>query len=188
MSAPKDKIIEQIVADFYDTPIMGNVVRPHYVERMIALGLGGDWKLVSADWSGWDLENANGVRIEVKQSAAHQTWTDLPSMKGRATRGSFDIKARTGYWIDSGSKWVEREGRPADIYIFAWHPVEDGSKADHRDPGQWEFYVVGEHELPPHQKSIGLPTVAKRWPSVSYEELRRSVASLVSALPTIKAT
>ena len=39
------EITNQIVTDFYDQPIMSNLARPHYVERMIALGLGDEWRL-----------------------------------------------------------------------------------------------------------------------------------------------
>ncbi len=34
--------------------------------------LGDEWKLVSANWSGWDIESRDGIRVEVKQSAARQ--------------------------------------------------------------------------------------------------------------------
>ncbi len=47
------EITNQIVADLYDQPIMSNLARPHYVERMIALGLSDEWRLVSANWSGY---------------------------------------------------------------------------------------------------------------------------------------
>lgn len=179
-------VTDQIVADFYDRPIMSNLVRPHYVERMIALGLGKDWKLVSAEWSGWDLENHNGVRIEVKQSAARQTWTGRLSLEGRATRGSFDIGPRTGYWTDNGAKWVEAPGRAADIYIFAWHPVVNEARADHRDQAQWKFYVVREQDLPPNQKTISLPKIACTWLPVAFEELQHFVSQTVVALGRIK--
>jgi len=96
MSDLHQKIIRQIMSEFYDQPIMSNLARPHYIERLIALGLGGDWKLVSANWSGWDIENATGVRIEVKQSAARQVWTDRPSLRGRP-------KSRTTAMHPSGS-------------------------------------------------------------------------------------
>ena len=45
----KNRVIAQIISDFYDRPIMSNLVRPHYVERMIACCLGEDWELVIAD-------------------------------------------------------------------------------------------------------------------------------------------
>jgi hypothetical protein len=38
-----------------------------------SVALGGDGPLVSADWSGWDLQHKDGARLEVKPSAARQT-------------------------------------------------------------------------------------------------------------------
>ena len=174
------------MSEFYDQPIMSNLARPHYVERMIALGLGRDWKLVSANWSGWDIENTTGVRIEVKQSAARQVWTDRPSSQGRPSKGIFDIAPRTGYWAEDGSQWIDVPGRPADIYIFAWHPIERKSKADHRDASQWEFYVVHESELPEQQKTIGVTRIANIASPVSYIELAGCASKLVSKLPETK--
>ncbi len=180
------EITNQIVTDFYDQPIMSNLARPHYIERMIILGLGDEWKLVSANWSGWDIESSDGIRVEVKQSAARQAWADQPSLEGRTTKGRFDIAPRTGYWAEDGSRWIEMPGRPADIYIFAWHPVEDGQKADHRDPAQWEFYVVPESELPARRKSIGVKKVAKLWSPVAYAELQHRLSKVVADLSKVQ--
>ena len=38
----------------YDQRIMNNLIRPDYVEFMVAAALKGGWNIVSADWSGWD--------------------------------------------------------------------------------------------------------------------------------------
>ncbi len=187
MSELKDRIIGQIVADFYDKRIMSNLVRAHYVERMIAQCLGEGWDLVSADWSGWDLQNSEGVRAEVKQSAALQTWTDQPSLAGRPTRGRFDIAPRTGYWTDAGSRWIDMSGRLADLYVFGWHPITDRARADHRDPDQWVFYVVPEAELPPNQKTIGQRSLDRRWSPVTFEELEQAVLVAAAQLQTTKA-
>ncbi len=43
----KDQIFRDIIRDFYDVPIMNNLARPHFVERMIARTPAPDWKLVS---------------------------------------------------------------------------------------------------------------------------------------------
>lgn len=182
----KDQIFRNIVDDFYDVPIMSNLARPHFVERMIALTLVPNWKLVSADWAGWDLERTDGVRAEVKQSAARQTWTDGPSMQGRPTRGVFDIRPRTGYWTEGGATWVPREGRLADIYILAWHPISEPDVADHRIPAQWRFHVVPEAELPV-QKTISLPVVERHWPSVPIADLSGAVAAAAASLSIRKA-
>lgn len=161
---------------------MGNIYRPHYVERMITIGLGDGFKLVSAEWASWDIESDDGIRIEVKQSAARQTWTDLPSRAGKATSGSFDIAPRTGYWAEGGSKWIAEPGRHAHIYILAWHPVADAKKADHRDPAQWRFFVVPSSQIPPKQKTISRTVVEKRWTPISFEQLRRETLKEISRL------
>ena len=182
MTEMATKVISQIVSDLYDKPIMSNIVRPHYVERMIAVGLGEAWKLVSADWSGWDIENMEGIRIEVKQSAARQTWTDRPSLRGRPTKGSFDIAPRTGYFSDGGSKWVKYVGRPADIYIFAWHPVAEKNVCDHRDPDQWRFHVVIETDLPPAQKTISESVLIRKSGAAEFNKLLPAVSAAVAKL------
>jgi hypothetical protein len=172
MNAIANEIFSSLVRDLFDRPIMGNLYRPHYVERMVALGLGEGFRLMSADWSGWDIEGGDGLRIEVKQSAARQTWTDRTSLEGRTTPGSFDIAPRTGYWAEGGTKWVPKPGRHAHVYILAWHPVSEVSKADQRDPTQWRFFVVPSKDLPPDQKSIARTVVEKRWPPVGFHRLR----------------
>lgn len=175
-------IFRSIVSELFDVPIMGNLYRPHYVERLIVTGLGANFTLMSADWSGWDISHETGIKIEVKQSAARQTWTDRQSLNGKATEGSFDIAPRSGYWADGGSRWVEHQGRVADIYIFAWHPIQDKEAADHRDPNQWQFFIVPASELPPNQKTISRRVVARRWKSCSFEELRQRTLDLMQSL------
>lgn len=89
-------IVREIVSELYEQKVLSNRMRPLYVERLLARLLGGNWKCVGGDWSGWDLEDAGGLRIEIKQSAARQTWTDGPTRKGNATKPIFDIEERAG--------------------------------------------------------------------------------------------
>ncbi len=183
MNELRKAILDRIVDELYDQPIMSNLSRPHYVERMIASQLAPEWCLVSQNWAGWDIENSKGVRGEIKQSAARQTWTDDPNQGGRVTKGVFDIKPRTGYWADDGARWIPFEGRLADFYIFAWHPIADSEFADHRDPDQWLFYVVPECSLPPGQKTISQTVIAQQWPEVQFPELATTVSAAVATLP-----
>ena len=175
------KIIDAIVSDEFDQRIMSNLTRPLYVERMVAFLLGDEWKYVGANWSGWDIENVNnGIRIEVKQSAARQVWTGRPSLGGRPTRGSFDIAPKGGYYTEDGKKYVKSPGRPADLYIFAWHPISEEAEADHRDLPQWQFFVVPKSVLPPGQKTMGLGRVKRLSDPVSAGELSESVRRTIS--------
>ena len=185
MEGIKRAVLDAIVRDLYDQRIMGNLARPHYVERLIHHILGPPWELVSHDWAGWDLENPQLVRVEVKQSAARQTWTDLPSSGGRPTRGMFDIAPRKGYYTRGSGAWVDAPGRNADIYLFAWHPVHDPAVADHRIPDQWEVYVVPEHRLPT-KRSISQSELTRDHIPVSMSELPSALSSCIAALPSLK--
>ena len=142
----------------YDMPLMNNVYRADYVEGLVAVTLGTEWWLTwmhEWDWAAWDCQHKSGARLEVKQSSARQSWDSETISKERHPR--FDIAPRTGFYTEDGSRWVKSFGRPADLYVFAWHGERRKVCADHRDANQWQFYVVAEQTLPEKQKSIGLP-------------------------------
>jgi len=42
---------------------------------MIEQVLEPDWVYMAADWGGWDFESPSGIRLEVKQLAALQSWS-----------------------------------------------------------------------------------------------------------------
>jgi len=86
----------------FGKPLVTNVYRSIIVDAMVAAALGEAWKWCSADYAGWDIESPTGTRLEVKQSAARQSW--LPSSAGYRPP-SFDIAERTGRWRD-GSTWI----------------------------------------------------------------------------------
>ena len=131
-----NRVLEMLIRR-YDQRIMNNVQRGDYVECMIATALGPDWRLTSEegwDWAAWDSEHtASETRLEIKQSAARQSW-DRGSDTPRRNPG-FDIRPRKGYWPKDGGPWVTDPGRPADVYVFAWHGEAD-ELADHRDATQ----------------------------------------------------
>jgi len=181
MSEVPQQIFDQIIGDLFDQPVIGNLYRPHYVERMIAIALGDGFELVSADWAAWDIQSSCGLRIEIKQSAAWQTWSDVTG--GKPSKGVFDISARTGHWADGGATWVPKVGRQAHLYVFAWHPVTDPDAVDHRDPAQWLFYVVPAAELPGEQKTISQSVVARQWSERRFSDLREEVNDLLIKLP-----
>ena len=154
------RIVKTLMKRF-EMPVMNNVWRGDYVECMIALVLGEDWFLPwekGKDWASWDIEHRNGAKIEVKQSSARQSWDREPLAPRRSP--SFDIAPRTGYF-ENGIEWVELLGRPADVYVFAWHGERAAEITNHIDPNQWRFYVVAAMDLPENQKTIGLNALQK---------------------------
>jgi hypothetical protein len=160
-------IMRKVSEAAFGKPLITNVLRGHVVEAIIATALEPEWTWCSADYAGWDFERADGLRLEVKQSAARQSWT-APSNKSRP---SFDIAARTGHWV--GAEWIEEAGRAADIYVFAHHDVSDDG-ADHRSPEQWTFYVIPTERLP-EGKQIGINRVISLARPCRYSALRDAV-------------
>ena len=154
-----NEIAFRLAAKLFDKRLIENSYRSAFVEEMIAPFLSqGGWKHVGDGWNGWDFERGDGVRLELKQSAANQTWSDLLVKKVKP-KPKFDIAARTGYF-DAQGVWCAGPDRLAHVYVFAWNGTLDET-TDHRNPDQWEFYVVGTPALPKDQKSISLAGVQR---------------------------
>ncbi|MCB1342701.1 MAG: hypothetical protein KDK24_16855 [Pseudooceanicola sp.] len=155
----------------FDIPVIQNNLRGLYVEAMVAGNLSAKWKSVGSDWRAWDLQHEDGTRLEVKQSAAHQSWSEKI---GGVASARFRIEASKQPW--DGTRYIAGGGRMANIYVFAWH---DGlaKKPDHRVPEQWVFYVVSEAKLP-HQKSIGLSPLRKIVQPISASNLDDAVEAI----------
>jgi hypothetical protein len=169
MSLPPsvDQIRAKVCTAAFGGPLVSNIFRGLVAEIIVGSAFGAEWQLCSGDWRGWDFEHATGCRLEVKQSAARQTWTG----KRKATVPIFDIRARTGYF--EGADWVADPRRYAHTYVFAHHPIMDAS-ADHRDPSQWRFHVVAMDRLPAF-KTISLVRVALLSDAVAWVDLGAAV-------------
>ncbi|KAA2211218.1 hypothetical protein [Teichococcus oryzae] len=154
---------------------MTNTLRGMLVEAMIDAALPAGWTWCSADYESFDFISQDGVRLEVKQSAARQSW----ALEGSSpSKCSFDIAPRTGRW--DGPVWIPGIGRNADLYVFAHHPVADLS-ADHREPVQWRFYVVSTHALPA-TKRISLSKLQAMLAPVVYADLAAQVEAVRCAV------
>ena len=158
----------------FGRPLITNVLRGLVVETIVAAALSPDWRLCSEDYAGWDLERGDGKLLEVKQSAARQSWT---VDGGKPSRSSFDIRPRAGRW--DGALWLPQAAprRWADTYVFAHHDVFSEA-ADHRDPWQWSFYVVPTAALPA-QDQIALVKVQKLAKPCSFAELHATLSAVL---------
>lgn len=170
-----DEVVARVSREAFGRPLVTNVLRGQVVEAIVALALEPEWTWCAADYRSWDFERADGVRLEVKQSAARQTWA-APA-HGRV-RPTFDIRARSGRW--EGPTFVEEPGRAADVFVFAFHPRNDDA-ADHRDAAQWDFYVIATSRLP-ITDSIGLATLQALATCHDFRDLRATVHSVTTGL------
>ena len=167
-----NEVALRLASKIFDQPLIGNRYRSAFIEAMIEPYLAPHgWSYVGDGWSGWDFERTDGIRLEVKQSAAKQTWSEPRNIQ---TRGAFDIAARTGYFYEGGSKYASVPGRCAQIYVFAWNPIY-GPETDHRNPDQWEFYVVPAPLLPVGQRTIVLSKIKKLAVPVTLEQLSGAI-------------
>ena len=180
---------QRLVDRVYNQPVIGNVERGAYVECLIELALSDlrpPWSLTGT-WDAWDLEQAeSGARIEVKQSAALQTWSAPDDAPSSGAPPTFDIAPRSGYYAADGWLASEPPQRLADLYVMARHAETDRSIADHRLPDQWRFYVVPEHRLPPGQKRIGLGPLSRLAEACGFDELAEAVERAMAELPALK--
>lgn len=120
-------VVSRLAQRWFGQPIIRNDLRGELVEEIVAMALEPEWEGCSSDWGPCDLiRPADDLRIQVKQSAAVQSWT-LPD--GPRSRPSSSIASKTGRY--EGAVWIPGISRNAEIYIFAWHDRTDES-ADHR--------------------------------------------------------
>ena len=125
-----------------------------------------------APWEAWHFENEAGVRLNLKHSAAVQSWGNGETQSSPR----FGIAPGKAYWDEKEERCVEHAGRLADIYLFAWHG-ETGETADQGDPTSWEFYVVPERDLP-EQKSIALTALPGLTAPCGIERLAAAVDAI----------
>lgn len=172
MSPTPEQISSIAMQAVFGRPLITNVHRAVLVEAMVSQALPRAWTWCSGDYAGWDFEHLDGTRLEVKQSAAKQTWeTSKPSSI------CWDIAARKGTY--EGSIWKPGIGRNAHIYVLAYNPVID-AMTDHRDPSQWRFLVVDESCLPA-QKTMGIATGLNITPAVEFGCLAEAVELMRTA-------
>jgi hypothetical protein len=150
----------------FGNPLVENSWRSHVVEMIVESVLSPEWKWSAEGWSGWDFQHVEtGLRLEIKQSAARQSWKGTPK---RPSQPRFSIQTAKVHWTD-GVNPKPLPGR-AEIYVFAYHPIKNDT-ADHRDPSQWTFYVVRTRDLPA-AKSVSL---SKLLGNIPIQELARCV-------------
>ncbi len=153
--------------------VVRNDARGELVEEIVASALEPEWQHCSTDSAPCDLiHSTRKLGLQVKRSAARQTWH---KDNARPPKPCFSIKEKKGRW-DGGDKWIEERGRNAEIFVFAWHPGTSRD-ADHRNPHQWEFFVIPERELPT-QSSISLSRIRPLTEPVSFDRLAIRVRSL----------
>src|SRR5262245_50759395 len=130
MQNPDAEAIRRRLLDrLFGSRIIQNNFRGELVEEIVNLAIGDAWTHCAKDWAAWDFQR-DRIRVQVKQSAARQSWDNDTGEALRPRRGVFPIPEKAGYF--EGTDWRSEPGRQADIYILAWH-ADDTGEADHFD-------------------------------------------------------
>ena len=110
-----NKIAMRLASKIFDQPLIGNQYRSAFIEAMIepCLALHG-WRYVGDGWRGWDFERTDGARLEVKQSAARQTWSVSRNL---ATRGASTLLPGRAISTRVGG-FPYRDDTPKHMYLL----------------------------------------------------------------------
>ena len=77
------------------------------------------------------------------------------------------------------------DGQPTFMFLPG-HQVGDPETADHRDPGQWRFFVVPEKRLPSEKKTLSLNLLRKLCEEIGYEQMASDVAAKLAEIGMLK--
>ena len=166
------RILERLTRETFGQRLIDNSFRGVWTEFMVAEALGEGCVVVSQNWHAWDLQIGKSedvfpsrIRIQVKNTAKLQTWHQF---RPKPTECHWVLRmGDKPYYFDLYNPDIPCEpyGHLCDAYVLCHHPIEDPQVADHRDPDQWEFYVVPvtpRHDIYPVK---GRPEGQKAFPS-----------------------
>ncbi len=153
-----DDLRDRLNKRLFDRPIVQNNFRGELIEEIVSSELGDSWKHCAGDWHAWDFERileSGIVRLQIKQSAARQSWDKDGDQIIKSRVGKFPIGFKTGYFIED--KWISESGRHTEIYLLCYH--DDRTElADHFDVARWDFYILRASEIAPKEKpTISIP-------------------------------
>jgi hypothetical protein len=153
--------------------LVSNATRGRLAEFIVANALAISTNNVRDEWSAYDLQTPEGVRVEVKSAAYIQTW-----YQSSLSKISFRTPKTRAYDPNTNQLDVDAK-RQADVYVFAVLAHRDKSTIDPLNVDQWEFYVLLTTTLDARTRSqygITLPTLSKlSGGPVTYAQLRAEV-------------
>jgi hypothetical protein len=152
--------------------ILSNATRGRLAEFIVATAANINIDKCRNEWSAFDLETPDGIKLEIKSAAYLQSW-----FQRTFSKISFSTKAAV-YWGSETNKQSEIKKRHADIYVFCLLHHNDKQTVDPLNLNQWEFYVLATRQLNDYtrsQHSITLKSLQSLTHSVSYGKLDNEI-------------
>jgi len=152
--------------------LLSNATRGRFAEFIVATATNADIKQIRDEWSPYDLETPEGIKIEVKSAAYLQSW-----FQRKLSPISFNTKAAF-VWDFTLNKYEEAKRRSADVYVFCLLNCVDKVTVDPLNLKQWTFYILSTKTLNDYvrsQHSITLNSLKRLTYSVNYKDLNNEI-------------
>jgi hypothetical protein len=169
------KALDFSLRDFWRwsvSDILSNATRGRFAEFIVATATNIDRSALRDEWSAYDLETPEGVKLEIKSAAYVQSW-----FQRTLSKISFSTKA-AHHWDSLTNIQSPERKRHADVYVFCLLHHDNKLTADPLNMNHWEFYVLATKELNEYtrsQHSISLKSLQKLTDSVPYDNLSAKI-------------
>ena len=157
--------------------LIDNTTRGILAEFIVAQAIGIPSGAIRTEWDAYDLETADGIKIEVKSSAYLQSWH-----QDKLSTLNFGI-AKTKAWFPETNRYEEVAKRQSNVYVFAILTHKDKTTVDPLDLNQWQFYVLATNVLNERvgdQKTISLRNLERLCDSpVNFTMLKETISKTI---------
>lgn len=152
--------------------ILSNATRGRFAEFIVATATNIEKTALRDEWSAYDLETPDGIKLEIKSAAYIQSW-----FQRTLSKISFSTKAAF-YWDSLTNKQSDIKKRHADVYVFCLLHHENKETVDPLNLNHWEFYVMATKELNEYtrsQYSITLKSLQRLTQPISYDKINKTI-------------
>lgn len=152
--------------------LLSNATRGRLAEFIVASAIGINRTAVRDEWSAYDLESDEGIKIEVKSAAYVQSW-----YQSALSKIQFTVKPAL-YWDADTNKQSKEKKRHADVYVLCLLHHDDKSTIDPLNLDHWEFYVLATKQLNEYtrsQHSITLKSLKQLTTAIHYNDLKAKI-------------
>lgn len=170
----QSRVLQEEFTKWAFSNVLDNSTRGLIAEYLVFLAVDGRGD-ARVNWDAFDVAMQDGTKIEVKTSGYLQSW---PQKKPSIL--TFDISKKDP-WLAAENRFLGKNCRYADIWVFAVHTETEIDKADPFDTKQWQFLVTTSTWLDTEfkeQKTVRYSTLcSKGLKPVEYPEISKAIQS-----------
>jgi hypothetical protein len=152
--------------------ILSNATRGRFAEFIVATATNIDISTVRGEWSAFDLQTKEGIKLEIKSAAYLQSW-----FQKALSKISFSTRAAL-HWDSATNEQSQSPSRHADVYVFCLLHHKLKQTVDPLNLNQWEFYVLATKQLNEYKRSqysITLKSLQLMANPVGYKDLYNEI-------------